>query len=188
MEETSELLQSTQQSSSILALLVIVFAVITVFAVVLFINNRRKAAQPKYGFLGKTINSLLLFAVLVGGVGFVYYSTLNQTNEFSDVSADSELDASIVINQIDTTSRTYQFRIIPTIDGVEWGGNNSFEFDIQWTIENGEVYQTIENGLSIQNSGGISLSLKQGTYTVSAAVFVGDKSIIVDLTQPLEVR
>lgn len=181
---------ATQQATSIAAVLTIVLIVGAVLIGIIVMQNRRikEMQKPKYGFLGKPLNAFILLAIMLGGIGFVYYATNNTSTEFVDVSADSELDATIVVTQVDSVNRVYQFNVIPSIDGNEWGGNSIYEFDVQWTISNGEVYQTIESGVSSQNTGGVRLTLKPGTYDVTANVFIDDKSTEATLNPPLVVE
>jgi hypothetical protein len=181
---------ATQQAVSTAGILTLVLIIGVVLIGIIILQNRkiREMQKPKYGFLGKPLNAFILMAILLGGVGFVYYSTNSNENDFVDVSADSELEASIIVTQVDVANRIYKFNLVPAIDSKEWGGNNIYKFDVQWTVSNGEVYQAIENDLSNQNLGGVTLTLKPGTYKVSATVFIDDKSEEVILNPNLVVE
>ena len=181
---------ATQQTASIAGILTVVLIVGVVLIGIIILQNRkiREMQKPKYGFLGKPLNAFILMAILLGGVGFVYYSTNNNQNNFVDVSADSELEASIIVTQVDVANRIYKFNLVPAIDSKEWGGDNIYKFDVQWTVSNGEVYQAIENDISSQNLGGVTLTLKPGTYKVSATVFIDDKNEEVTLNPNLVVE
>lgn len=179
-----------QSSSSMTALLIIVLIAAIVLVVVVIIQRRRinEMQRPKYGFLGKPLNSLLLLTFLIGGVGFFYYASNMRDNEFTNVSASSELSGSIIITEIDSSTRTYRFNVIPTIDNIEWGMTSSYSFDVQWTVANGDIYQSIETGLNLSNIGGLTLNLQRGTYQVTATVFVGDRSVVINYEPGLVVE
>lgn len=181
---------ATQQTAAVAGILTLVLIVGVVLVGIIILQNRkiREMQKPKYGFLGKPLNAFILMAILFGGVGFVYYTTNNSQNNFVDVSADSELEASIIVTQVDVANRVYKFNVVPAIDSKEWGGNNIYKFDVQWTVANGEVYQAIENDLSSQNLGGVTLTLKPGTYKVSATIFIDDKNEEVTLNPNLVVE
>lgn len=181
---------ATQQTAAVAGILTLVLIVGVVLVGIIILQNRkiREMQKPKYGFLGKPLNAFILMAILFGGVGFVYYTTNNSQNNFVDVSADSELEASIIVTQVEVANRVYKFNVVPAIDSKEWGGNNIYKFDVQWTVANGEVYQAIENDISSQNLGGVTLTLKPGTYKVSATIFIDDKNEEVTLNPNLVVE
>lgn len=188
MDELTQEIQAAQQASSMAALFALVLIVMVVLVGVVLIQNRKikEMQKPKYGFLGKPLNAFIVLAIMLGGIGLTYYTTLNRTNQFEDVSADSSVDATIVITQLDSVNQTYQFNTIPTIDFSDWGGSSTYTFDVYWTISNGDVYSQIELGLSSQNQGGIQLSLKKGTYTVKSTIYVGDRMIEKETTLEVE--
>lgn len=181
---------ATQQTAAVAGILTLVLIVGVVLVGIIILQNKkiREMQKPKYGFLGKPLNAFILMAILFGGVGFVYYTTNNSQNNFVDVSADSELEASIIVTQVEVANRVYKFNVVPAIDSKEWGGNNIYKFDVQWTVANGEVYQAIENDISSQNLGGVTLTLKPGTYKVSATIFIDDKNEEVTLNPNLVVE
>lgn len=181
---------ATQQTAAVAGILTLVLIVGVVLVGIIILQNKkiREMQKPKYGFLGKPLNAFILMAILFGGVGFVYYTTNNSQNNFVDVSADSELEASIIVTQVDVANRVYKFNVVPAIDSNEWGGNSIYKFDVQWTVANGEVYQAIENDISSQNLGGVTLTLKPGTYKVSATIFIDDKNEEVTLNPNLVVE
>ena len=144
-----------QQSSSVIAILAIVVVVAIVLVGVVIVQQRKiKDLQtPRYGFLGKSLNLFVIGAVLVGGLGFVYLSN-NNDHTFTEVSADLNIDANIIITEIDSLSNTYEFNVIPTIDGREWGGSSEYNFNVYWTLSSEENdYSQVELGLIVKRMG-----------------------------------
>lgn len=183
---------ASQQYPAFVALFAIVLIVMVVLVGVVLIQNRRirEMQKPKFGFLGKPLNAFVVLAVMLGGLGFVYYNTTTRTNEFTDVSADSSVELSIVITQVDRANRIYKLNAIPIVDNIEWGGEaNNYSFDIRWTISNSDVYSRIEEDLSFNNRGGIELNLTKGEYTVSAITYFGpnnERNAIKETTLEVE--
>lgn len=189
MDQLTQEVMNAQQNMTIVSIVTISLIVLSVLVGIVVIQNRKiqDLQKPKFGFLGKPISAFLLIALVIGSIGLVYYSS-NREVGFTDVAAGSELKASIVVTEIDGPAGIYQFNVLPSIDAIEWGGGDNYRFRVQWLVENGEVYQTTENSISLNNQGGVRLTLRKGTYNVSATIFIDDKSVETTLSSPIVIE
>lgn len=159
--------------------------IITILLTVILVQSRRIQflTKPRFGFLGKPLALVLVFSILVGSVGFAFYN--NQTPEDVAVSGeDVNLNPQIITTQL--SRDTYSFKLIPFLNDVAWGDNDTFKFDIFWSIINGSSVVKTESGISKNNPGGITEKFEKGTFIVKASVFFVDKSYSVETTIVIE--
>ena len=159
--------------------LLLVLIVIVVLLTLVIIGQRRHITDlttPRYGFLGKPLLAMMLIAFTFGGFGFFYVQT-NNTNTIPVSNANTEVTLQINSIKLNSIDNSYQFNLVPQVNGVIWGGDNTYSFDVYWTISNKAISSTnIETNLSLSNKGGIKKILYPGTNTIKATVFTMGKS------------
>lgn len=134
------------------------------------------AAKPKYGFLGKPLFSMFAMLLLVGGFGVTYFAS--QSFPDSSVSDGTKVDLELVIEPgaLTTAGREVSFHVIPSIDGIRWGGAKVYKFDAYWTITGVKVYSEPDLDLTIDKTGGFKKVLPLGIYKVKVDVVYGGKT------------
>ncbi len=167
------------------AIFTLAVLVIAVFSAIIVMQNRKiqRLSQPKYGFLGKPLAVFALLTIMIGGVGIGLYASRKPTGEVT-VSADKEYRVDIEYIQSGIT--TFNLKAIPFVDGVAYGGDESLEFDIYWTLTKGSVDTFIEYDVSKSNPSNLIVNLEKGTYKVKAQYFVDTNT--VERTIDLEVK
>ncbi len=166
-----------QQNGMYLALFgIIMLTVVILLGVVVLMQKKQidDLRRPKFGFLGKPIFAMLLVAFSLGGFGLVYY-TSNSSSSIGDTSADRKVELQIKSTYLGQ-GYDYMLKLIPTVDGKAWGGNNSNMFDVYWTIQNKMIVTEAEIDLSLNNQGGITKTLEKGKNKIKTTVFFENKS------------
>ncbi|MEP7103684.1 MAG: hypothetical protein ABI721_03180 [Candidatus Dojkabacteria bacterium] len=174
MQDTQLLLTQYPAFAALFA--VVIITVLILIGLVITQNRQIQEMQrPKYGFLGKPLAAFAFAAFLVGGTGFVLFVN-NQQQDVSVANADFVIDLNIISTQTNPVTNEYRFNAIPLVDGKEWGSSAAYKFDIYWTVSNSTTQTDVELGLNLNNKGGITQTLTQGTNRIKASVFSGSKS------------
>jgi hypothetical protein len=168
-----------QQYPQFVALFLIVLILAVTFGGFLLLQNRKmqEMQKPKFGFLGKPITAFALGALLIGGFGIAFTGNLN-TNTNVDVSVSEEIvnvNLNIVSTQTNQFNNTYQFNIVPELNGVEWGKTGDVKLDIIWSVSNSTIKTDVEKDISKNNTGGVEFILQQGTNRINAKVTIQNK-------------
>jgi len=103
---------------------------------------------------------------------------------FQDISvanASFTIDLTIIATETNPVTHEYKLNAIPLVDGVEWGNNKAYKFDVYWTLSNTSTQTEVELGLNIDNKGGITKKLTSGDNKIKATVFSSEKTIEKDI-------
>ena len=171
-------LQANDYSKFAAALAVVLIVVVVLMTLV--IHNQHKEIRdlktPRYGFLGKSLLSLVLIAFTFGSFGF-FFVTLNNNSSVQTTNANSEVKLLINVIKIDNLKNIYSINIIPELEGVAWGNNSNNIFNVYWNVSSNSNNATItELGLNLNNQGGLKRILGRGVTTIKATVFFNNKS------------
>lgn len=135
------------------------------------INRLEEAAKPKYGFLGKPIFSLVALFLMIGSFGVTYLVSRNVPDYSVGDEYKVELEIKATEIERDDGLVTAKFQVIPTVDGLEWGGSERNKFDAFWSVKGvEESFSEYESGLTINNPGGFEHTLPEGSYEVRVDV------------------
>jgi len=165
-------ISSAQTLSAVLFILVLVVGMLGIIIwQQLRIKKMKGPEQPKYGFLGKPLYSVLALAVLVGGVGLTWYNLSHGTEQVT-VQADESVKVDVTYEVKETeTGKQLLLNVIPTYKGIAWGGQSAYKFDAFWTIKStSKTWTEVEPELDINDVGGISIPVSSGSYTVDVDV------------------
>lgn len=170
--------QPINQYPAFAALFAVVIIVVLVLIGLVIAQNRKiqDLQKPKYGFLGKPLAAFAFAAFLVGGTGFVLFVN-NQQQDVSVANASFTIDLTIIATEVNHVTHEYKFNAIPLVDGVEWGNNKAYKFDVYWTLSNTSTQTEVELGLNTDNKGGITKILTSGDNKIKATVFSSEKTI-----------
>jgi hypothetical protein len=101
-------ISSAQTLSAVLFILVLVVGMLGIIIwQQLRIKKMKGPEQPKYGFLGKPLYSVLAIAVLAGGVGLTWYNLSHGTEQVT-VQADEtvKVDVTYEVKETETGKQT----------------------------------------------------------------------------------
>jgi hypothetical protein len=158
------------------AIFVIALIVIVVLSSVVVLQNRKisEMNRPKFGFLGKSLSMIAIFAIGFGGIGLAFY-TNKQSSGITESFADIK-DVTVSITYFQISGSDYKFNVLPSVNNKAWGADASFKFDIYWTFKMPTSTVTqFESGINSNNQGGVVQKLQQGKNLVKASVFVQNK-------------
>ncbi|MFQ5492817.1 MAG: hypothetical protein ACE5DX_01510 [Candidatus Dojkabacteria bacterium] len=155
-----------------------VFTLISFVAIVYYVNHLihriRTLEKPKYGFLGKSLYSVIALAVMVGGLGLFSYSfTIQQDFE---IQATKTVTAQITadITKRGDTESIVEFEALPFVNNSQYGGNG--QFDIFWNILGPESFDYFEFERAISSPSGFSQILDNGAYEIKVLIVFEGKS------------
>ncbi len=168
-------------SNPVLLLAVAALSVISIFLGITVTRQRQQIAvltappRRRYGFLGKPLYAVVVVALFVGVIGFTYYANQNVQNV--TVSADTNVAIAIKTQVLGTTAQGNQVQIsvVPSVDGVEWGGSHGPSFDAFWTAVGPSGFSQVELGLTQSNSGGFIKVLRSGSYQITVDIVVANR-------------
>lgn len=155
-----------------------VFVVIVFLVVIVFMqqNKLKRLEEPRYGFLGKPIASLITAAVLGAGlIGGVYLVNQDETTFQTDAKLSVKVSYTKQLVADNGATATYQFRANPTVSGEETTNTTLKEFNVYWNFVGPQKYSKSEIHVSEQNPSNIQITLRKGTYDVIILVNYTDK-------------
>lgn len=155
-------------------IIVLVINVLLILGLLFFIFRQNKhidqleaAMKPKYGFLGKPLLSVMAVLMMVGSFVVIYAVSENASNISVGGNDQIELQIEVKPGAQDGDMRAVHFQVIPKINGVEWGGEQSGAVaDVFWSISGAEEFSEFEINLSYAKPGGFTRSVSKGTYQV----------------------
>lgn len=169
--------------SLLLGLLGITFIVITILGAIIVKQKQTIAdfKHPQYGFLGKKLSMYFLSVCAFGVFTIMLYpkqSSIQTSISVSETTPTVEIE--IVYNLISQQEQTYQFTLVPKINAVDWGDENSI-FEIQWSV-NSKIQTEF---VSKDEPGGILIRLDSGKNIISGSItylgFTYKKEIELDI-------
>lgn len=170
-------------NSVILVGAIAIFLLVVIVLLVMVIKQRRQLQQmeaqnqQRTGFLGKPLASVAIVAMMAGGFGLTYFASQPANmQEPIDISANQAIEFQIItdIEVINSRESNVEFKLVPLVDGVQWGGNNRNLFDVFWTIKGPKNFSEIELELSKSRQGGFVRTLPRGKYIVNVEVIYNE--------------
>lgn len=146
------------------------------------IDQLEAAMKPKYGFLGKPLFSFFAVLMMVGGFAAIYAVSEN----ISDVSVGGndqvEIQIEVKPGKEVSGGREVSFKVIPSINGVEWGGESSgAKFEAYWTVDGPLTFSEFESKITFGKHGGFTKVLPHGNYHVVVNVSYLEQSYITSI-------
>lgn len=166
-------------SEPVLFIIVFTPLALVILGLVYYVFRLRKEVHdlksPKYGFLGKSLASFVIFTFILGGYSLSIIS--NTSLVVPDVMVSDSVDITINTEVLGQEGLKYlvEFRVIPEIVGKQWGEEGD-EFDVFWTITGEETLSEVELRISKSNQGSFRRELTSGTYSIQVNVFYNSTS------------
>lgn len=163
---------SNQEQSIYLSLFAIsIITIVVLFLVVLFQNSRiKELTEPKFGFLGKPINVGIFTVFILGSFSLMLFWSGNKTSDSNIVNVSDGISINLDYKTDDEGS--YIFTLTPIIDGKSFGADENLTFNVLWSIEGDSLITFSEEEISLNKKSNYRVTLEEGTYKVSAVLFI----------------
>lgn len=177
MDQEQVIEQSSTNDNALIAAIIVGGLLILTLLVIIFLQNRKikYLEKPKFGFLGKPLSFFALMLMVGAFAGGIYVSQSDSQQPAQNINANTEIELKINATVLNRTNNTYSISIEPIINRLSWGGDETNEFDVVWTVQNKSVRTFFETGLTLTSRGGITVDLEDGENQITATVSIQNR-------------